>query len=414
MSYIINNEIQFSDSPNLDAFSRLRVSQPFSIFNSSLVSESGDTSFETYLVSGGTITYNSEKSEVQFSVFSNGDRIVRQQHGYNFYQPGKSQLSILTGVFGTPTAGVIKRIGYYDDNDGLFFQCSGITFGVNLRTSTSGSVVDTFIPQSEWNIDTLDTGSTLNPSGKHLDITKTNIYLIQFQWLGVGRVIFCLDIDGIIQPVHEILNANNKTEVYMSSGSLPVRYELISEGGSDSTFKQICSTVISEGGQEEFGYLFSVSNELTTRTIAASSSQAILSIRLSDLFNGKTNRIKLEPVGVELFTTTTNVNAYWKLVLQRGYLGETNLGGTPTWTEITGSGIEYSVNGTTTIGGITIESGFVSATVQGGLNAPVPILKNKNFLSLNISGDSSDYLHLVITPSSNSSWSGKVSIKSKY
>lgn len=414
MSYIINNEIQFADSPNLDSFSRLRVSEPYSIFSSSLVSESGDTSFETVIVSGGSVTYNSEKSEIQFSVSSNGDRVVRQQHGYNFYQPGKSQLSILTGVFGTPTSGVVKRIGYYDDNDGLFFQLSGTTFGVNLRTSTSGSVVDTFIPQSEWNIDTLNSGSTLNPSGKHLDVTKTNIYIIQFQWLGVGRVIFALDIDGVIQPIHELLNANNKTEVYMSSGSLPIRYELISEGGSDSTFKQICSTVISEGGQEDFGYLFSVSNELTTRTVTAGSSQVILSVRLSNLFNGKTNRVKLEPVGVDLFTTTNTVNAYWKLILQRGYLGETNLGGTPTWTPIPNSGLEYSVNGTTTIGGTVIESGFVSSTVQGGLNAPVAILKNKNFLSLDVDGNSSDYLHLVITPSSNSSWSGKLSIKSKY
>jgi hypothetical protein len=413
MSFIINNEVQFSDSPNLDAFSRLRVSQPFSIFTSSLVTESGDTSFETY-ISGGTITYNSEKSEVQFSVTTSGDRVLREQHGYNFYQPGKSQLSIMTGVFGTPTADTIKRIGYYNDSDGLFFQLSGATFGVVLRTSTSGSVVDTFIPQSEWNIDTLNTGNTLNPSGKHLDITKTNIYLIQFQWLGVGRVIFGLDIDGVIQPIHEILNANNKTEVYMSSGSLPIRHELISEGGSDSTFKQICSTVISEGGQEDFGYLFSVSNELTTRTITASNTQAVLSVRLSNLFNGKTNRIKLEPVGIDLFTTTNTVNAYWALVLQKGYLGESNLGGSPTWTEIPNSGIEYSVNGTTTTGGTIIESGFISSTVQGGLNAPVSVLKNKNFLSLNINGNSSDYLHLIITPSSNSSWASKVSIKSKY
>lgn len=412
MSYVINNEIQFSDSPNLDAFSRLRISEPYSIFTSSLVSESGDTSFETFIVSGGSITYNSEKSEIQFSVSTSGDRIVRQQHGYNFYQPGKSQLSILTGVFGTPTTDVIKRIGYYDDNDGLFFQLSGNTFGVNLRTSTSGSAVDTFIPQSEWNIDTLNSGSTLNPSGKHLDITKTNIYIIQFQWLGVGRVIFCLDIDGVIQPVHEFLNANNKTEVYMSSGSLPIRYELISEGGSDSTFKQICSAVISEGGQEDFGYLFSVSNGLITRTI--SSKQSVLSVRLTSLFKNKINRLKLEPVGVDLFTTTNTVRAYWELILQRGYLGETNLGGSPTWAEIPNSGIEYSTDGTTVIGGTVIESGYVSSTVQGGLNAPVVIIKSKDFLSTNLSGDSSDYLHLVITPDSSSSWSGKLSMKSKY
>lgn len=411
MSFLINNEIQFSDSPNLDAFSRLRVSEPYNLFNSALVADSGRTLFESF-TSGGTLTYNSDKSEVQFSVSANGHRVLRQQHGYNFYQAGKSQLSILTGVFGTPTSGVVKRIGYYNDDDGLFFQLSGTTFGVNLRTSTSGSVVDTFIPQSEWNIDTLDSGSTLNPSGKHLDVTKTNIYLIQFQWLGVGRVIFGLDIDGVIQPVHEFLNANNKTEVYMSSGSLPVSYELISEGGSDSTFKQICAAVISEGGQEEFGYLVSASNALTTRTF--STRQAVLSVRLSSLFSNKTNRIKVEPVSLDLFTTTTTVNAYWELVLQRGYLGENNLGGSPTWISLDNSGVEYSVDGTTVTGGTVLESGYVSSSVQAGLKTAGIIIKSRDFMALNISGNTSDWLHLVITPSTSSSWSGKIGLNLKY
>ncbi len=411
MSFIINNEVQFADSANLDAFSRLRISEPYNLFTSSLVNSSGDTSFENY-ISGGSITYNSEKSELQFTVTNLGDRVLSEQHGYNFYQPGKSQLVFLTGVFGTPTADVIKRMGYYNDEDGLFFQSSGATFGVTLRTSTSGSVVETFIPQSDWNLDTLTSGSTLNPSGKHLDITKTNIFIIQFQWLGVGRVIFALDIDGTIQPVHEILNANNKTEVYMSTGSLPIRYELISEGGSDSTFKKICSTVISEGGQEDFGYLHSVSNQLTTRTF--STRQSVVSVRLSTLLNDKINRIKVEPVTLDLFTTTNSVNAYWELILQRGYLGESNLGGSPTWTQLENSGIEYSTNGTTTTGGTVIDSGYISTTVQAGNRTGGSVLKSNDFLSLNISGDTSDYLHLVITPSVNSSWSGKIGIKSKY
>jgi hypothetical protein len=411
MSFIINNEIQFADSTNLDAFSRLRVSEPFNIFSSSLVNSSGDTNFESY-VSGGSITYNSDKSEIQFTVTNIGDRVLMEQHGYNFYQPGKSQLIITTGVFGTPTPNVVKRIGYYNDSDGLFFQCSGTTFGINLRTSTSGSIVDTFIPQSEWNIDTLNTGSTLNPSGKHLDITKTNIYIIQFQWLGVGRCIYALDIDGVIQPVHALLNANNKFEVYMATGSLPIRYEVISEGGSDSTFKQICSSVISEGGQEDFGYLHSISNGLTTRTF--STKQSVISARLSPFLNNKINRIKVEPIIVDIFTTTTTVNAYWELILQRGYLGESNLAGSPTWVDLDKSGIEYSVNGTTTSGGTVIDSGYISTSVQAGNRTGGSVLKSNDFLSLNMSGDTSDYLHLVITPSTNSSWSGKIGLKSKY
>jgi len=411
MSFILNNQVSFSDSPNLDAFGRLRVSEPISLFSSTHVFDSGYTYYETYL-SGGSITYNQSKSEVQFNVTSNGNRVLREQHGYNNYQPGKGQLILLTGVFGTSVSNTRKRIGYYNDDDGLFFELSGNTFGVVLRTSTSGSPVDTFIPQSNWNLDTLNTGSTLNPSGFHLDITKTQIFIINFQWLGVGRVVYALDLDGVIVPVHEILNANNKTSVYMKTANLPVRYEVTSQGGSDSTFKHICSSVISEGGFTPLPYTSAVSNGLTTRTF--STRQSVISVRLSNTFNGQINRVNVEPLETEIATTTNSVNAYWELILQKGYLGETNLGGSPTWTQLAGSPIEFSVNGTTTTGGTVLDSGYIVATTQAGAKNAVSILASKNLMALNYSGTSSDFLHLVVTPDVSSSWAGKIKLRTLY
>jgi len=412
MSFLVNNQIKFSDSPNLDAFSRLRISEPFSLFQSSFVLTSGDTYFETILTSGGTVTYSPNTVDYTFSVTSSGDSAINEQHGYNYYYPGKSQLIFLTGIFGDGINDVRKRMGYFNDNDGLFFEYSGTSFGVVLRTSTSGVPIDTFIPQDEWNIDTLNTGSTLNPSGYHLDLTKTNIYIINFQWLGVGRVVFGLDIDGQIVPVHQILNANNKTAVYMKQAVLPIRYEVISEGGSDNTFKQICSSVISEGGQEDYGYNKTVSNGLTTRTF--STKQSVISVRLSNTFEGKINRLLVKPIKVELISTTNSVSAYWELIHQRGYLGETNLGGTPTWSGLTNSPLEYSVDGTTVSGGTTIDSGYVQSTTQGGGGDAKSIVDSKIILSLDYSGTTSDWLHLVITPSTSSAWAGALTLKCLY
>lgn len=411
MSYILNNEITFADSPALDAFGRLRVSNPYNLFHSDLTITSGQTEYETVLSGGGSAYWNLQKSEVQFYVTTNGDKVIREQHGYNFYQPGKSQLVEMTGVFGTPVANVTKRMGYYNDNNGLRFELSGTTFGVVLRTNTSGSVVDEFIPQSQWNLDTLITGSTLNPSGKHLNVTKTNIYATYFQWLGVGRVIFAVVIDGILIPVHQILNANNKDVVYMRSGSRPVRYEVISNGGSDSTFKQICATVISEGGQEQVGYERTVSNGLTTKTI--NSRQSLLSIRLNNTMNDITNRIKCSPIAVELMTTTSSVNAYWELVLQRSHLGENNLGGSPTWTPVGTDGgvLEYSINGTTVAGGVVLSSGYVYTTTQQGDKTTSLPIKTDDIMALNYSGTTSDWLHLVVTPSVTSAWASAVALK---
>jgi hypothetical protein len=410
MSYILNNEIRFSDSINIDAFNRLRTSQPFNLFGFSHTLTSGDTYFETFTQGSAATSFLADEAAFSLSATTSGDRVIRQQHGYNYYQPGKSQLVFLTGVFGSGMANTRKYMGYMDDEDGLYFGFSGATFGVGLRTSTSGSAVDTFIPQVDWNIDTLISGNPLNPSGHHLDTTKTNIYVINFQWLGVGRVIFALDIDGVLVPVHQILNANNKTEVYMRTGNLPVRYEVSSTGGNTS-MKQICASVISEGGQDDFGYPAVATTTLaTTRALSNGVRGSVVSARLSNLFDGLPNRMKAAPIEIELYSSS-NAVGYWELVFQRGYLGENDLGGTPTWTQIPGSPLEQSVNGTTVASGITVASGFL--TTQSDRIATV-IIPTKDFISLNLTGDTSDWLHLCVTPTSNSNWNGSITINCKY
>ncbi len=179
--------------------------------------------------------------------------------------------------------------------------------------------------------------------------------------------------------------------------------------------KYILSADVSRGdGKDELGFPYSVSNGLTTRTFT--NRQSVLSVRLSEQLNFQTNRAKLIPTSIELFTSTATVNAYWELVLQRGYLGENNLGGGPTWTSLSGSTspIEYSRNGTTVSGGEVIDSGFLSTTNQSGVRTAISLIPGKNFLANNYSGNTSDWLHLVVTPSASSSWSGKISLLAKF
>jgi hypothetical protein len=410
MSYILNNQIAFSDSTAIDAFNRLRTSEPYNLFGFSHTLTSGDTYFETVTIGSATTTFLPNEAAENLAVTTTGDRAIIEQHGYNFYQPGKSQLVFLTGIFGSGVANTNKFMGYLNDDDGLSFCYSGETFGVLLRTSTSGSPVDTFIPQADWNIDTLNTGSTLNPSGIHLDNTKTNIYVINFQWLGVGRVTYALDIDGVLVPVHQIRNANNKTEVYMRTGNLPVRYEVSSTGGATS-MKQICAAVISEGGQEDFGYPAIASTTLATqRSISNGVRGSVVSVRLSTIFEGLDNRMKATPLQVELYVSS-NAIGYWELVLQRSHLGENNLGGTATWTQVPLSPIEQSVNGTTVESGITIASGIISSQND---RIETIIVPTKDFLSLNLTGNTSDWLHLCVTPTSNSNWFGSLTLNCKY
>jgi hypothetical protein len=170
---------------------------------------------------------------------------------------------------------------------------------------------------------------------------------------------------------------------------------------------------VSEGGFTPLPYTDVVANGLTVRTFAAR--QSVISMRLKSTFNGKVNRVIVEPVETEVATTTAAVNAYWELVLQKGYLNETNLGGAPTWISLgSNSPIEYSVNGTTTTGGTVLDSGYIIATNQAGDKGAKSILASKNSMALNFSGTSSDFLHLVITPSASSSWAGKIKLRTLF
>lgn len=280
--------IAAGDSPSIDAFSRLRISPPVTLFDSSL--QYGLTAsaqfFDGLALGAGSAVELLAESAVSLRTvgIAIGDGYIRQSHVYIRYQPGKSQLVLCTFCFDEGLkAGVRRRVGYFDGNDGIFLEVSGTTINVVLRSS-SGSPTEV-VPQANWNLDTLlGGGGASNPSGLTLDISKVEIFIIDFQWLGVGRVRVGFDIGGLVYYVHEFLNANTtKTAVYMKTGCLPIRYEIenIAPGpATPSSFKQICSSVISEGGFETArGLQFSTDRGTTTVTAASGVYRPVLSIR---------------------------------------------------------------------------------------------------------------------------------------
>lgn len=196
--------------------------------------------------------------------------------------------------------------------------------------------MDTFIPQSSWNIDKLD-GTGI--SGKTLDITKSQIFLIDFQWLGVGRVRFALDIDGRITPIHEVNNANSLGIVYMKTPTLPVRYEVVNTGTSTSTttLEQICCSVSSEGGYQIPGIEFSAGHGITRRAVTAR--VPILAIRLKNAFpTGKPNRRTIR--FIDFSATVLTNDTYIEL---RHLHNPSAI--TATWTDVDdSSGVQFSTD----------------------------------------------------------------------
>jgi hypothetical protein len=279
---------------------------------------------------------------------SSGDKVIRQSRMYIPYQPGKSFLVKMTGVMGNIKTGVRQRIGFFDAQNGLFFEQNGTALRVVRRSYTSGSAEDTAVAQSSWNIDKMDgTGD----SGITLDMSKTQIFVIDFQWLGVGRVRFGFSINGKLYYVHEMVHANIETNVYISNPSLPCRYEIenTSATASSTYMDHICASVVSEGGYALNGVSFSVGRGIVTKTIPTSLTPLVM-VRLQSAYN----RALLSNFSVDILNTG-NSNFHWALLLNPTITGGT----AASWNPVTNSFAEYDLAATGTVsGGYAIHSGY--------------------------------------------------------
>jgi hypothetical protein len=211
----------------VDAFGRLRVSNPYTLFDSQNRYQK-DPQFNETLTTGGTSTYVANESTVDLAVTtSSGSKVVRQTNRVFPYQPGKGLLVLATFVMNAGKTNLRQRVGYFNTDNGVFFQANGTTKSFVLRTNTSGTPSDArTADQSTWNGDKLD-GS--GPSGITLDITKSQILWMDFEWLGVGSVRCGFVINGQFIVCHTFNNANEQTKVYMTTAILPIRYEILDD-----------------------------------------------------------------------------------------------------------------------------------------------------------------------------------------
>jgi hypothetical protein len=238
---------------NVDAFGRLRVSNPFTLFDSQS-RFAADQHYSYVTQDGGTTSFNTNQSSVSMNVTTTSNSTAVAQTFRVFpYQPGKSLLIYQTFVMNAAKTELRQRVGYFSAYNGVYLEqgANGVTFVI--RTYTGGSVDDTrYVSQANWNGDKLD---GLGPSGITLDLTKTQILWFDIEWLGVGNVRCGFIINGQYIVCHTFQNANQSTstKVYMQTATLPLRYEISNTGAtaSNSSMTMICSTVISEGGYEQ-------------------------------------------------------------------------------------------------------------------------------------------------------------------
>jgi len=343
----------FGDNPGLDAFGRLRVSNPVTVFESKQIFDNQDL-FWSSTASNGQFDYIQNQAATLMSVSgTTGAYAIKQSRQRMNYQPGKSLVFISTFVFGTPISNIVRRNGYYDDNNGIFFEQSGSNLNFCLRSNYTGTPITTQVSQSAWNLDKLNGSGS---SGITLDITKAQICFIDLEWLGVGRVRAGFVFNGLPVYVHEFNRANTLTGVYMSTPNLPVRYEIRSlAAGSVGSLTEICSTVLSEGGFEIIGTL-RTANRGTSKLVNAPNGVfcPVIGIRLKSSYIGAT----IYPTDISLVPTSADT-FLWALILNPTVAGVD----AASWTNITNSAIQYDISRTisnTLTGGTVIKSGYVS------------------------------------------------------
>ena len=237
---------------NLDAFGRLRVSNPFTLFDSQNMYVDGGQ-FSNITANGGAVSYIPAESSFNLSVTAaNASSVITQSRTTQPSPPGKSLLALNTFAFATLTAGCRQRVGYFTSSNGIFFEADGETLYLVIRSSATGTITEERVAQADWNTDSLKTGVGVNPSGINLDPTLVQIFWCDIEWLGVGNVRAGFIINGEFIICHTFQHANQtgNVRVYMTSATLNPRYEITntSATGGARTMKQICSTVISEGG----------------------------------------------------------------------------------------------------------------------------------------------------------------------
>jgi hypothetical protein len=362
------------DSGAVDAFGRQRVSNPFTLFDSTMRYDKRADQWYEVTAGGATTNFLTNASTLELrTTTASGDSALRRTKQNFAYQAGKSLL-ILQSFVGAPlSSGLVQEIGFFNDQNGVMVRANGTTIQFVIRSFVTGSVIENVISQSSWNLDTFSS----------LDFSKAQIFAVDLEWLGVGRVRCGFVVDGVIKYCHEFKHANNANGVYMQTAILPLSYRIANTTAQASghTLQQICCSILSEGGYEPDGATYSVSHSLASIP-NASGERVTAGIRMA---SGRTGNVIL-PTKIDVACSTSDL-IVWRLRLNPTVSGVTWIAAN------NGRGnVEVTTSATAVSGGTIVNTGIVSQGQSLGLSIDAAI---RLALGVNASGQS-DILMLTV------------------
>jgi hypothetical protein len=357
MVYLFNSDVTLKQTEQVDAFGRLRVSNPVTLFDSQNRYKLNEKFFSNLVGTGTTVNYIQAQSSANLFVTSNVNDFVARESKYVFnYQPGKSLLTMSTFVMNQAKSGLVQRVGYFGTENGYYIQLGSNTSPTTLfsnvyiveRSNVLGTVSETLVAQQNWNGDKLDgTGA----SGLTLDMTKSQIFFTDLEWLGVGSVRSGVVINGTFINCHTFNHANLVAYTYITTACLPVRYEITNRAATSGTsnLNQICSTVLSEGGYEPKEQLFCQLGPAGGKSVTTTTAVPLISIRLAP---GRLDAIAvLKQLNIAVSTNTDL--AQWTLILNGTLSGPTSWGA-----HADSTNVQVDTGSDAISGGRLIEVGF--------------------------------------------------------
>ncbi|AOO17305.1 virion structural protein [Cyanophage S-RIM12_RW_25_0210] len=310
--------------------------------------------WESDITGTASAVHNPDASNVTMSVGSTaGDKIIRQTRQVMKYIPGRASTCSFAIRLETPVAGVRRRLGVFDGENGAYFEDDGGTYAVVLRSKATGSVVETRVTRDNWNGDKLDgTG----PSQITASPTAIQMINIEYEWYGAGQVVISYTIGGETHVIHKFNTANYINNVWCSTPFLPIRVEIENVTGAAGThyIYQGSNSLTQEGEPEKLGTLVSYANPITGTTLSSANTfYPVLSLRLKP---GDLAGIVL-PRSLQV-ASNDNTNVFWRLVENSTLTGAS-------WTDHPNPDAITQIDTTATAstGGVVILSGF---TVGGG------------------------------------------------
>lgn len=356
----------------VDAFGRARMSTPMTLFDSSHRYKDNGL-WATSNSSGTTYAFNANAGLIELNLGTTSNQeIIRETTKVFSYQPGKSLQILNTVVMSPPKENLRQRVGYFGANNGIYLEANGTNIAWVERSWSNGSLTETRAEQENWNVDTLLGAVSTSPSQKTLDMSKAQIVWHDIEWLGLGSVRCGFVIDGQFIHCHSFHHANYITSTYMTTASLPLRYEIKNTGttANNSTMKQVCSTVISEGGYELRGVQQSIGTPVGAGYLCATANTMypLVSLRLKST---ALDAIVI-PTAASILGKGNGVDFKWSLIA----------GGTVTntqpWTSAgSDSAVEYTLTANAISGGRVTATGYLNSSTQS--SPTIDILKQAMF-----------------------------------